>query len=247
MENSKSSVSLNLSKNVLSLELSKKGVGEIKPCQVSFQLDVSGSFHNEHRNGYTNDLLTRILPFALLFDKDGVLDMFSFGNESLSLTQVTERNFIGYVKNNVMNQKNYNGWATNYKPAFKDLFDNGVKEEVVEVASNGFWGKVFGGTKQTKEMKSIGKHLSFFVTDGFPSDPLESIDFFKSYIDPEHFIVFISISGISIDHLNFNYRNKKNSNYINITHEELSLLSEKSDEDLYEMFLTPTLIDWMNK
>lgn len=236
-------VNLNLSKDNLVLELTKQGVEEIIPCQVSFQLDVSGSFHLEHLQGHTNNLLNRIIPFALLFDKDGVLDMFSFSHESKKLTPVTDKNYNGYITKEVMNQNNYNGWSTNYKPAFKHLVENGYKE--VEVGSDGFWSGLF--KKKNIEKESIGKHLSFFVTDGIPTDGYEALDYLNLNMNDEHFIVFISVGEGEMNYLNKNFKNKTNTDYFALSHQDLRDLSSKSDEELYRMFLSGSLVDWMNK
>lgn len=234
-------LNLNLSKETLLLEMSKEGVDVINPCQVSFQLDVSGSFHDSHRSGYTNTLLARILPFALLFDKDGVLDMFSFSTTSEKLKEVTQHNYQGYVKNHVMTANNYNGWSTNYLTAFKDLVNNGFKKP----KPLGFFGKFLGGKEGKPE--SIGKHLSFFVTDGLPNDGDRAIEYFKANVSEEHFIVFISISNSDIRFLEGNFKSGNNTDYFNMSPAELSGLQNVSDEDLYKMFLTPSLIKWMNK
>lgn len=239
-------VNLNLSKDNLVLELTKSGVEEIITCQVSFQLDVSGSFHLEHLNGHTNNLLNRILPFALLFDKDGVLDMFSFSHESVELEPVTKDNYVGYVKNNVMNQNNYNGWSTNYKPAFKHLVENGYKSEELYASNSGFFNKLF--KKKEFKQESIGKHLSFFVTDGIPSDGYEALDYLNSNMNViEHFIVFISVGEGEMDYLNKNFKNKTNTDYFALSHKDLRDLSQKSDEEIYSMFLSGSLVNWMNK
>lgn len=238
-------VNLNLSKDNLALELTKSGVEEIIPCQVSFQLDVSGSFHLEHQQGHTNNLLNRILPFALLFDKDGVLDMFSFSHESKKLTPVTDSNYSGYITKEVMNQDNYNGWSTNYKPAFQHLVENGYKIEELYKNNSTFFNKLFKKKEFKKE--SIGKHLSFFVTDGIPNDGYEALDYLNLNMSDEHFIVFISVGGSDMSFLDKNFKNKINTDYFALSHEDLRNLSSKSDQDLYSMFLSGSLVSWMNK
>jgi hypothetical protein len=241
-----SAVNLNLSKDNLVLELTKSGVEEIIPCQVSFQLDVSGSFHLEHLNGYTNNLLNRILPFALLFDKDGVLDMFSFSHESVQLEPVTANNHQDYVLKNVMTANNYNGWSTNYLPALADLFSNGLEKP--KEKSKGFLNKLFGKKEQHYEQPvSIGKHLSFFVTDGVPSDGNQVFEYLNSKISEDHFIVFISIGIDEINYLKDNFKSRLNTDYFNMTPQELRDLKNKSDSELYQMFLSNSLVNWMNK
>lgn len=64
----------------LSLELKKRDVDKIIPCQVKLAMDVSGSFEDEHGEGLTQNLLNRLVPFAMLFDKDGVIDSYTFSH-----------------------------------------------------------------------------------------------------------------------------------------------------------------------
>lgn len=243
------SVQLNLSKDALKLELTKKGVEKIPECQVSFQLDVSGSFHFEHKSGNTNKLLQRILPFALLLDKDKKLDMFSFSQESIELKPVTEHNFIDYVKNHVMTASNYNGYSTSYVSGLQSLIENGFRD--VEDKKGGFISSLFGfkkvgGVSEKKE--SVGKHLSFFVTDGADSgNPHTTLNYFLENKTEDHFIIFISIGDYELETLKRNYKGKSYSEYFNMTRQDLNNISDKTDDELFEMFLTPNLIKWANK
>eukprot|EP01030_Chromulinospumella_sphaerica_P021594 gene21594-21544_t len=54
---------LNKSQQALVLNLAKVGVTETPQVNVAFVMDVSGSFDDEHREGVTNDLLTRLIPW----------------------------------------------------------------------------------------------------------------------------------------------------------------------------------------
>ena len=245
---------LQKSKNVLSLALQKHGVTKINPCQVSFQMDVSASFEREHRNGHTETLLARIIPFALLFDKDGVIDMYAFGNGSQACEEANENNYYGYVEKYLPYDTTL-GYGTLYLPAFRDLVSNGfnVTEQVTEsiVKPQGFIGKFFGKEKieqkivQSKE--SIGKHLSFFITDGEAQDQERAKDWLAQNQAEDHFIFFITIGGNDFKYFTQNYKGKEKSDYFNLTHNQLAELSGKTDEELYEMFCTPSVVNWANK
>ena len=243
---------LQKSKNVLSLTLQKNGVTKINPCQVSFAMDASGSFQKEHNQGYTEHLLGRILPFALLFDKDGVLDMFSFASSCGEAPEVTEDNYLGYVSRDFPYKGEY-GFSTAYLPPFHALIENGYtgKEQVVGVEEQGgFFGKLFG--KKEKQIiktttESIGKHLSFFITDGEAYDQEEAKHYLEKNQEEQHFIIFVTISNSKFNFFENNYKGKKQTDYFNFTHNELRDLQDKSDEDLYKLFVTPSLTNWMNQ
>lgn len=244
-------INLNLSKQTLQLALEKAGVTKINPCQVSFAMDASGSFTYEHEQGYTEHLLGRILPFALLFDKDGVLDMFSFASKCGQAPEVTADNYLGYVNREFPFHGEF-GYGTAYIPPFHALIENGYtqKEQVVGVEETGFLGKLFG--KKEKQIiktttESIGKHLSFFITDGEASDQEEAKRYLSANQEDQHFIIFITISGSSFNFFEDNYKGKEKTDYFNFTHQELHDLQHKSDEDLYALFGTKSLINWMNK
>lgn len=244
-------INLNLSKQTLQMTLEKAGVTKINPCQVSFAMDASASFTDEHTNGYTEHLLGRILPFALLFDKDGVLDMFSFANDCGEATKVTADNYLGYVKREFPYNGEF-GWGTAYQPPFQALIENGYteKEQVIGVQENGFFGKLLG--KKEKQIiktttESIGKHLSFFITDGEASDQEQAKRYLNANQEEQHFIIFITIASRKFYFFEDNYKGKSNTDYFNFTHQELHDLQHKTDEELYSLFGTQSLINWMNK
>lgn len=66
---------LNLEKRVetLSLSLSKKKVANVK-AQVGVALDISGSMLHLYTSEVMQEYINRILPVALKFDDNGVID-----------------------------------------------------------------------------------------------------------------------------------------------------------------------------
>jgi hypothetical protein len=75
-------LTLDLQKSAQSLVLSleKKGIATPPSIDLAFNLDVSGSFDDEHRAGITNTLLTRLVPWAMVFDPDRKLEVFTFSD-----------------------------------------------------------------------------------------------------------------------------------------------------------------------
>ncbi len=230
----------------LKFELSKREVDSILPCQVKLAFDVSGSFDDEHRNGYTQQLLNRFVPFAMLFDKDKTLDSYVFSNSEERLCDINEHNYSNYVRKEIMQSDSYNG-GTNYLPVIKHMIEGDALGNVKEKAK-GFFGKLFGKSQESvvESSKSSDKNLIFFVTDGQASDQ-EETKRFLDYVMPDgkNFIVFISIGSHKFSFFDRNYSDTEYSSYFNLTPRELRNLEDCSDEDMYNLILTPQLIEWM--
>lgn len=233
------SLQFNLEKSTqtLSLNLQKKNVGTINPCQVTFIQDVSGSFDDEHRNGYTQAMLNRFVPFANLFDKNKTMESFVFSDEAMQLKDITIDNYSDYIRKQVIGCRVYNGMTEYYK-AIKL-----VLESVNPPKSTGFFGGLFGKKEVVKE-----KYLHFFLTDGESQTRNKDLQTINELLgtDGNNFIVFMSIAPRKLSFLEDDYGDHKYTDYHNFTISELKNLDNVSDDDLYEMLLSPQLIDWMN-
>lgn len=240
----------------LKFELNKREVDSILPCQVKLAFDVSYSFEDEHRNGYTQQLLNRFVPFAMLFDKDKTLESYVFASDEEQLTDINERNYFDYIHKQVMRSNSYGG-GTAYLPVLRHMLqpksaDINPVEEIVEAAS-GLFGRLFGKKKVTVVTPVTAtvaaqedKNLIFFVTDGEAADQQRAQEFLDASMpDGKNFIVFISIGNRDFKFFVDNYKNTKYSSYFNLTPKELRVLEDMSDEDMYNLILTPQLIEWM--
>ena len=99
---------LNKPKEKLQFVLQKHNVNTIIPCQVHLAFDVSLSFDDEHSSGYTQQLLNRIVPFSLLFDKNQTLDSYVFGSGAQKLDDININNFNTYVRTDIRRSSLYN-------------------------------------------------------------------------------------------------------------------------------------------
>lgn len=237
----------------LKFELNKREVDSILPCQVKLAFDVSYSFEDEHRNGYTQQLLNRFVPFAMLFDKDKTLDSFVFASEEEQLVDITARNFEDYVRKTIMRSNSYGG-GTAYLPVLRHMLSEDTEINPVAEAAEavtGLFGRLFGKKKEPvvqvgKVAKTGDKNLIFFVTDGEAADQQRARDFLNASMpDGKNFIVFISIGNRDFKFFVDNYKNTEYSSYFNLTPKELRVLEDMSDEDMYNLILTPQLIEWM--
>ena len=79
-------LTLNLQKSssTLKLSLQKSGIHSMPVLDMAMVLDVSGSFEDEHLDGTTTDLLTRLAPWGLTFDPDKKIDILTFSNGAAS-------------------------------------------------------------------------------------------------------------------------------------------------------------------
>lgn len=251
-------------KEKLQFVLEKHNVKQIIPCQVHLAFDVSYSFRDEHAAGYTQQLLNRIVPFSMLFDKNQTLDSYAFSDCAEVLDDINLSNFNNYVNSHIRRSRCYDG-GTNYLPIFRMLVESAGPTEIctpqpsiqipVEKKAS-FFGKMFGkfDTVEIIEQKvpdiislEQEKHLVFFVTDGEAFDQEEA----KEYLDEilktlsNPYFVFISIADREFNFFKDNYKDTTYSNYFNLTSNQLHNLQNSADEDLYEMIISPSLEQWM--
>lgn len=229
----------------LSFCLKKHEVTQILPCQVHLAMDVSGSFHDEHHDGYTQELLNRFVPFALLFDKNKTIDSYIFGTGAAKIDDVNESNFANYIRNCLIKASGFNTYAygTSYKPIFELL----LKEAGAQVG--GFLGGLFGNKTETASTSE--RHLVFFITDGEAGDQDKAAALLASTLPKvkNPFFVFIGVPDSEEDDLTFfsrRYANTEYSSYLRMTKPELLALKNLSNEDLYDKVLSPQLVKWMN-
>lgn len=240
------------STQALQFNLQKRNVNSIIPCEVFVAMDVSGSFDDEHRSGYTQTLLNRFVPFSMLFDKDKELNSFAFSSVSTELEIITEHNYKNYIKNEVIGCRGYNG-GTEYAPVLQDMFlaKKAVeKTEVIETKSKGLFGGLFGGKTTTETVTSVSyedidKKLIFFVTDGDEWSPESTKRVLNNYLHGKEFIVFLSVSDRKLRQLE-RYENGTYTSYHNFTFDQLHNLENWSDDEIYDLLLTDNLVNWMS-
>ena len=257
---------LNKPKEKLQFVLQKHNVNTIIPCQVHLAFDVSLSFDDEHSSGYTQQLLNRIVPFSLLFDKNQTLDSYVFGSGAQKLDDININNFNTYVRTDIRRSSLYNS-GTEYLPIFRMLIDEAGPKEVkipqpdIQVTIEkkvGIFGKIFGKQDSveivSKKQPPIvtteqEKHLVFFVTDGEAFDQENAKHYLNNVLSSvtNPFFVFISIANKEFPFFANNYKNTTYSTYFNLTPNQLHDLQTANDEDLYEMIISPSLEAWMNK
>ncbi|KVP75385.1 hypothetical protein WJ96_06380 [Burkholderia ubonensis] len=159
-------LTLNLEKSAQALILSLEKAGiKVPHLDVGFAMDVSGSFEDEHEDGTTELLLTRLVPWGLTFDPDKKLDVFTFSNGRDSVQDVgpiDARNYQGFVRRNIIGVKGYNG-GTAYSHVLESFLEHFGWKDVVKKA--GFFGSLMG--KKDEVIKGERKpSLVIIATDG---------------------------------------------------------------------------------
>lgn len=86
---------VNLAKRA-SISLEKKNLTTVK-ANVVVVLDASGSMSWQYRNGTVQEVLNRVLPLAIHFDIDGILDCWAFASSMKQLDQIKLSNIDGYL------------------------------------------------------------------------------------------------------------------------------------------------------
>jgi hypothetical protein len=254
-------LSLDKAAETLSLVMDKSGVKEITPCQVLLAFDTSYSFINEHKCGYTQLLLERFVPFAMIFDKDKTIDSYTFSDTTHKEEDINLGNYSTYVKDVIINSPTFSG-GTDYLPTFRSMFSDISTDKTIPITQTiekkpGFFGRLFGAQTETTEVvvgqevvkaDSNERHLIFFVTDGDCNNLRSSKPYLKNNIPDNAFILFISISnGYSFSYFANDDLNGKNYDHINMTPQELRNLIDTPDEDLYKLIVTDNMVNWMNK
>jgi len=241
------------STEVLQFALEKRNITEIAPCQVNLTFDVSYSFDDEHCAGYTQALLNRFVPFAMLFDKDKTLGSYVFATRAEQLVDINISNFKDYIRRQVQTCSTYNG-GTSYVPIFNLLINECRTPAVVEQPkqSGGLFSRLFGKSTKVQDPVAqpvVDKHLHFFVTDGEAGDQTRAKELLDDLTaqNKNAYFVFISVGNREISFLRNSFGGTDYSDYLNFTSAELKTLQSMPDEQLYDLLLTDTLIEWMNR
>lgn len=245
---------LNKATTGLKLSLEKRGIMTPPVVEVAFDLDVSGSFEDEHEDGSTNDLMTQLIPWGLLFDPDKKLDVFTFSSHNGAahyVGDVNANNYENYIRNNII--KKVPGWCggTEYAPVLrKNLEHFGWLEPVAEIApKRGLFSGVFG-RKAEQPVAATGnkrRSLVLFVTDGDNNDK-EEAEKLLSMMEQLQMGVYIMFIGVSNQGSRFPFLEKMADRFSNtglfIVKDLKSFIAQDS-ERLNEALITDELINWL--
>lgn len=243
-------LSLNLTKGEQSLKLclQKSGVATPPRVDVAFVLDVSGSFDDEHREGVTDALLARLVPWGMTFDPDGRLDVFTFssGRQGVSrVGAVTPANYEGFVRREIIRRVEGYGGGTDYSYVLQDVLQS-FGWEPPEPPS--FLQRLFGGGEPPPPAQ--GKRgLVLFVTDGDNSDRDRTervLEQSQRRGDAVYFL-FIGISNQGGDFPFLRHIGERFDNTGLTVIRDLRRFTAQDDDELNGTLLQAELVDWLKR
>lgn len=248
---------VDLNKSAQSLQLSLQKVGILTPPQVdlAFNLDVSGSFDDEHRGGLTNDLLVRLVPWGMVFDPDKKLDVFTFSdgnNHANYIGDVTPDTCDQYVQRQIIDRvRGYNG-GTDYSYVLeRNLEHFGWKSSTTDAApvKRGMFGGLFGGNKTATNATPTQKKRSIviMVTDGENSDKQRTIQVLSESEQRKDGVYFLFL-GVSNQNARFPFIDQLGDKFGNVGFVPVNNVGkwvQQSDDEINNALLGTELIEWL--
>lgn len=240
---------LNKSAERLRMSLDKAGVTPTVKAELIFDIDVSGSFEHEHEEGTTSTLIERLVPYGMVLDPDGSMEVFTFSDGARNarrvgtVTPATARN---YILDNVVDR--VPGWmgGTTYSYVLEDnLRHFGWLPS--EPSVGGFISRFFGSGRETPKDKK--RSIVIFVTDGEndPSDEERTIRVLGESEARGDNVYFLFV-GACEHNVEFRFlqdiaRRFRNTGVVIIR--DLEAFVEKSDDEISAELLGPELIAWL--
>lgn len=212
---------LNLRKEAIqSLCLEKKELNGLI-ARVCLVMDFSGSMDRLYARGKVQEVVERLLPVAMQFDDNGVMEAWLFSNDYHRIPDISLDNYYNYINNYNLTKKYYMG-GTEYAPVIKDVCEKYIEEEPADIPT-----------------------LVLFITDGDNSDKSETT---KAITKASKYPIFWQFVGIG--NSRFSYleqldemggRYVDNANFFSVND-----LDKISDDELYNRLLAE-YPEWINK
>ena len=250
--NTKLRLDLNKSASALRLALDKAGVaGNIK-AELIFDIDVSGSFEHEHEEGTTSKLIERLVPYGMVLDPDGKMDVFTFSDGEHNahyVGTVTPDDAEGYIIRNVVDR--VPGWkgGTTYSYVLeRNLEHFGWAPCDREHGTLGLLSRFLGLTPEAHSHQKK-RSIVIFVTDGenHGSDDGRTMRVLEQSQKRGDQVYFLFI-GACEHTVEFKFLQQIANRFRNtgvVIVRDLDAFVEKSDDELNAALLGPELIEWL--
>lgn len=251
-------LALDLNKAEQGLRLSLRKAGIITPPQVdlAFNLDVSGSFDDEHCNGLTNALLVRLVPWGMVFDPDKKMEVFTFSNGPSYVHyvgDVTPDTCDDYVRLKIIERvPGYNG-GTDYSYVLERNLERFGWKPIsgATPAERGLLGRLFGGGNSTPN-ESVQKRRSLIlhVTDGEIGDKRDEARTERVLAESEgrkDGVYFLFI-GVSNQPSKFEFIERLGDRFDNVGFVSIRDVGEwvqQSNENINQALLGNELLAWL--
>lgn len=247
---------LEKSKGSLLQTLNTRGVNKPPIAELGFDLDVSNSFDDEHRDGLTQQLLLRLVPWGMLFDPDQKMDIFTFSDgerRANYVGEITPDTCDKYIQKNIIATVEGYGGGTDYSYVIqKNLQHFGWIE-----------GGAFLPMKKKSRLASLFKReikaetvlveqkrsLIIFVTDGecSPSDEERTRKILSDSEERKDRVYFLLI-GISNQGVEFDFLNEIADRFANtglVIIDNLREFVKKTDDEINAALVGDELVEWL--
>ena len=250
---------LNKSQQKLVLSLKKAGIVTPPTVDIAFVLDVSGSFEDEHVDGVTNALMTRLVPWGMIFDPDEKLDVFTFSNgprHAHYVGEVTSANHDRYVERWIIGR--VPGWkgGTDYSYVLEKVLEHfgwlvSSASGAIPSASPGFFQRIFGGATPVAAPAATAKRKSLVVvvTDGDNSDK-DRTEEVLAKSEARGDLAYFLFLGVSNQGGTFPFLRKIGDRFDNtavVIVSDIRGFVGLSDEELNERLLGAELVRWLSR
>lgn len=240
---------LNKSARNLRLSLDKAGVTTGIRAELVFIIDVSGSFEHEHEEGTTSLLLQRLVPYGMVLDPDGQVDVFTFSRGARNahfVGTVTPEDSDNYIVRNVCGRVPGWGGGTTYSYVLEKALRH--LGWMPQEQQGGFLSRFLGRpVAQTPAQKK--RSIIVFVTDGEneKSDEARTMQVLEESQRRGDQVYFLFL-GTCDEHVDFRFLQtiaKRFKNTGAVVERDIEGFVAQSDEAINTRLLGPELVDWL--
>lgn len=245
---------LNLQKSAdkLRVSLDKAGIAAGIKAEVIFDMDVSGSFEHEHEEGTTSRLIERLVPYGMVLDPDGKMDVFTFSHGPANVHHVgtvAPDDCDDYIIRNVVDK--VPGWkgGTSYSYVLERNLQHfgwlaGEPESGVAGFLSRFFGRPQAASPQTKKRSVV-----IFVTDGEndATDNTRTMAVLEASEQRGDQVYFLFMGACEHD-VDFSFLRTIAARFRNtgvVIVRDLDGFVELSDDELNAQLLGPELLAWL--
>lgn len=243
------SLDLNKAAQSLRLSLDKAGVQPDVKAELIFDIDVSGSFEHEHEEGTTSVLVERLVPYGMVLDPDGKMDVFTFSGGERNVYYVgvvTRDDAEGYLKRNVVGR--VPGWSGN--TTYSYVLERNLQHfGWLPQKEPGFLSRFFGWPVTQQAPGPKKRSVVIFVTDGENNegDEERAIRVLQESQDrgDRVYFLFLGFCDTNPDFKFIRTIAKRFANTSAVVIQDLKGFIALSDEELNAKLLGPELLAWL--
>lgn len=241
---------LNKSAQSLRLSLDKRGVPANIKAELIFDIDVSGSFEHEHEEGTTSVLLSRLVPYGMVLDPDGKVDLFTFSHgpeNAHHVGTVTPDDCDNYIVRNVIDKvPGWNGGTSYSYVLERNLQHFGWLP--MERSVPGFFSRFFGGSQSVAPVEKK-RSIVIFITDGEndAADEARTMRVLQASQERGDQVYFLFM-GACDKTVDFKFLNMIGARFRNtgvVIVRDLDSFVSLSDDEMNAQLLVPELLDWL--